>query len=444
MLWRKAIDERLRGILRVCRYPRDLVEVIEYSLFPSGKRLRPILFLAWHDTVCPPTDAAVSFACGIELYHTFTLIHDDMPCLDNDDFRRGKPSNHKAYGEGQAILAGDALLNEAYRLCFSECYKGKSYIDAAVLICENAGVAGMIAGQSADLYEQGRNEDIFCAIRRRQRKQFKRNKKEYDKLSEHIGLLPLVMVSPADSDLIRGGSDERRRFLDLIISQQDKQYLHALIQYNKALLQRNILLKNQNTDTSLYEVLEMQLDMYGRMVFEKRQLLVESFIPIFNEYYQTICRSTEQVGLGYISQLADRNLAESLAANRERDRILGYTSNGVHKDELEMTLNEQLIRRAGSQGQNKTYLIALKLAQFAFLTRKGQTTPILLLDDIFDKLDAARVAEIIKLVSGDSFGQIFITDTNRKYLDEILQAMNHDYALFRVEQGEVQPMEDQP
>lgn len=289
---------------------------------------------------------------------------------------------------------------------------------------------------------EGRAEDIFCAIRRRQRKQFKRNKKEYEKLSEHIGLLPLVMVSPADSDLIRGGSDERRRFLDLIISQQDKQYLHALIQYNKALLQRNMLLKNQSMDATLYEVLEMQMSMYGKMVFDKRQLLVESFIPIFNEYYQTICRSTEQVGLRYISQLEDRDLTESLAANRERDRILGYTSNGVHKDELEMTLNEQLIRRVGSQGQNKTYLIALKLAQFAFLNRKGQTTPILLLDDIFDKLDAARVAEIIKLVSGDSFGQIFITDTNRKYLDEILQAMNHDYALFRVEQGEVQPMED--
>lgn len=289
---------------------------------------------------------------------------------------------------------------------------------------------------------EGRAEDIFCAIRRRQRKQFKRNKKEYEKLSEHIGLLPLVMVSPADSDLIRGGSDERRRFLDLIISQQDKQYLHALIQYNKALLQRNMLLKNQSMDAALYEVLEMQMSMYGKMVFDKRQLLVESFIPIFNEYYQTICRSTEQVGLRYISQLEDRDLTESLAANRERDRILGYTSNGVHKDELEMTLNEQLIRRVGSQGQNKTYLIALKLAQFAFLNRKGQTTPILLLDDIFDKLDAARVAEIIKLVSGDSFGQIFITDTNRKYLDEILQAMNHDYALFRIEQGEVQPMED--
>lgn len=288
---------------------------------------------------------------------------------------------------------------------------------------------------------EGRNEEIFCAIRRRQRKQFKRNKKEYDKLSEHIGLLPLVMVSPADSDLIRGGSDERRRFLDLIISQQDKQYLHALIQYNKALLQRNMLLKEQNADASLYEVLEMQLGMYGRMVFDKRQSLVESFIPIFNEYYQTICRSSEVVGLRYISQLADKDLPELLSSNRERDRILGYTSNGIHKDELEMTLNENLIRRVGSQGQNKTYLIALKLAQFAFLARKGNTTPILLLDDIFDKLDAARVAEIIKLVSGDGFGQIFITDTNRKYLDEILLAMNHDYALFRVEQGEVQPME---
>ena len=294
--------------------------------------------------------------------------------------------------------------------------------------------------QGAYDYE-GRTEEIFCAIRRRQRKQFKRNKKEYDKLSEHIGLLPLVMVSPADSDLIRGGSDERRRFLDLIISQQDKQYLHALIQYNKALLQRNVLLKNQSMDASLYEVLEMQMGMYGRMVFEKRQLLVESFIPIFNEYYQTICRSTERVGLRYISQLEEKDLSESLAANRERDRILGYTSNGIHKDELEMTLDENLIRRVGSQGQNKTYLIALKLAQFAFLAQKGNTTPILLLDDIFDKLDASRVAEIIKLVSGDGFGQIFITDTNRKYLDEILQAMNHDYALFKVEQGEVQPME---
>ena len=240
---------------------------------------------------------------------------------------------------------------------------------------------------------EGREEEIFCAIRRRQRKQFKRNKKEYDKLSEHIGLLPLVMVSPADSELIQGGSEERRRFLDVIISQQDKPYLHALIQYNKALLQRNSLLKDQCIDASLYEVLEMQLDMYGRMVYEKRQMLVNDFIPIFNEYYQTICRSTEQVGLRYISQLEKGSLADMLAANRERDRILGYTSTGIHKDELEMTLNGHLIRRVGSQGQNKTYLIALKLAQYVFLSCRGQARPILLLDDIFDKLDADRVEQ---------------------------------------------------
>jgi DNA replication and repair protein RecF len=287
-----------------------------------------------------------------------------------------------------------------------------------------------------------REEEIFCAIRRRQRKQFRRNKKEYEKLSEHIGLLPLVMISPADAALIQGGSEERRRFLDLILSQQDKTYLHALIQYNKALQQRNIMLKSPSADTSLYEVLEMQLSRYGRLVYEKRQALVSAFIPVFNDYYRRICCSAEWVDLRYISQLASGEPAEMLAQNRERDTILGYTSTGVHKDELEMKLNDSLIRRTGSQGQNKTYLTALKLAQFAFLNKEGQTTPILLLDDIFDKLDASRVEQIIQLVSHPSFGQIFITDTNRKYLDEILATMHHDYALFKVEQGNIQNMEN--
>lgn len=325
------------------------------------------------------------------------------------------------------------LLDAIHYLSF--CKSHTNTPDSQIIRTEN----DLCVVQGAYDYE-GREEEIFCAMRRRQRKQFKRNKKEYDKLSEHIGLLPLVMVSPADADLIRGGSEERRRFLDVIISQQDKPYLHALIQYNKALLQRNTLLKNQSTDASLYEVLEMQLSRYGRLVYEKRRLLVEDFTPIFNEYYQTICRSAEVVGLHYVSQLETQDLFETLVAARERDRVLGYTSAGIHKDELEMTLNDALIRRVGSQGQNKTYLIALKLAQFVFLARKGRTTPILLLDDIFDKLDAARVEEIIKLVSSDAFGQIFITDTNRKYLDEILSAMGNAYALFRVEQGEVQPM----
>jgi DNA replication and repair protein RecF len=287
-------------------------------------------------------------------------------------------------------------------------------------------------------------EEILCAIRRRQRKQFKRNKKEYDKLSEHIGLLPLVMVSPADSALIQGGSEERRRFIDLIISQHDKPYLHALIQYNKALVQRNVLLKNQSTDDALYDALEMQLCRHGLLIHEKRRELVKDFIPVFNEYHLNICSSAEQVDLRYISQLDDGGELDALlAGNRERDRILGYTSAGVHKDELEMKLNNSLIRRAGSQGQSKTYLTALKLAQFAFMTMKGNTSPILLLDDIFDKLDAPRVEQIIQLVGKHAFGQIFITDTNRKYLDEILHSLDNDYTLFKVEDGNIRKMDNQ-
>lgn len=288
---------------------------------------------------------------------------------------------------------------------------------------------------------EGKEEDVFCAIRRGQRKQFKRNKKEYERLSEHIGLLPLVMISPADSDLIRGGSDERRRFVDMIISQHDKPYLHSLIQYNKAIMQRNVLLRDQRNDASLYDVLEMQMGAYGRQIYEKRVALVERLIPVFNEYHSMICNSGETVGLRYISQLVKGDLTEQLGRSRAKDLLLGYSSMGIHKDDIEMTLDEQLIRRIGSQGQNKTYLIALKLAQFAYMASKGVTKPILLLDDIFDKLDVERVEKIIGLVGGDRFGQIFITDTNRKYLDRILEAMEQDYSLFKVEQGEVRLME---
>lgn len=326
------------------------------------------------------------------------------------------------------------LLDVIYYLSFSRSHLHTS--DSQII--HNEHEYCVIQGEY--LYGE-RIEDIFCAIRRRQRKQFRRNKKEYEKLSEHIGLLPLVMVSPADAVLIQGGSEERRRFMDLIISQHDKSYLQALICYNKALLQRNSLLKDQSHDDSLYDILEMQMEMYGSVIYEKRKQLVEEFTPLFNSYYQAISGPAEQVELAYISKLATSNLPSLLKENRERDRILGYTTNGVHKDELEMTLGHSLIRRIGSQGQNKTYLIALKLAQFVFLADKGSTAPILLLDDIFDKLDANRVEQIIQLVSGNSFGQIFITDTNRKYLDEILTAMNHDYTLFEVEQGIVTPLD---
>ena len=308
----------------------------------------------------------------------------------------------------------------------------------------NIGTDSLVINKESEMcvleggYASGeRDENIYCAIRHGQKKVFKRGGKEYDRLSDHIGLIPLVMVSPSDSELIRGGSEERRRFADLIISQGDKQYLHALIQYNKTLLHRNTMLKEQRTDASLLEVLDMQLDMYGGIIYEKRKALIEEFVPIFNTYYNYISGTDERVELVYNSVLSEGPLQSVLQANRQRDAVLGYTSAGIHKDDLEMMLDGSLIRKVGSQGQNKTFLIALKLAQYMFLKEKGGACPILLLDDIFDKLDANRVERIVGLVSGDRFGQIFITDTNRKYLDDIIKNMNNDYSLFKVDQGNV-------
>jgi len=294
--------------------------------------------------------------------------------------------------------------------------------------------------QGAYLFEDNHPEEIYCGVKRKHHKIFKRNKKEYEKLSEHIGLLPLVMISPADTDLIQGGSDERRKFVDMVISQYDKLYLQSLIRYNKALIQRNSLLKStdsQSFDSALFEIWEEQLAENGRIIYEKRRQFVIEFLPIFKEFHRFICEAGEGVDLIYQSQLSDADSMSLLAQKRERDKILGYTSVGIHKDDFDFLLDGYLMRKVGSQGQSKTYLIALKLAQFNFLVKTGSSTPILLLDDVFDKLDAERVEQIVKLVIQDQFGQIFITDTNRKYLDEILNKMNHDYKLFQVENGNI-------
>ena len=290
----------------------------------------------------------------------------------------------------------------------------------------------------------GTPEEIYCGMKRRQKKQFKRNKKEYTRLSDHIGFLPLVMVSPADSELIAGGSDERRRFMDVVISQYDKEYLDALIRYNKALVQRNILLKSeQPVEEELFLVWEEMMAQAGEVVFRKREAFIREFIPIFQSFYSFISQDREKVGLSYDSHARDASLLEVLKESRVRDQIMGYSLRGVHKDELNMLLGNFPIKREGSQGQNKTYLVALKLAQFDFLKRTGTTVPLLLLDDIFDKLDASRVEQIIKLVAGDSFGQIFITDTNREHLDRILHKVGSDYKMFRVEQGTVAEMKEE-
>ena len=287
--------------------------------------------------------------------------------------------------------------------------------------------------------DDGDPEEVYCGLKRRQKKQFKRNKKEYTRLSDHIGLIPLVMVSPADSLLIAGGSEERRRFMDVVISQLDREYPDALIRYNKALLQRNTLLKAEvEPEEELMAVWEEAMAASGEVVYRKRREFIDEFIPVFQSYYSYISQGREQVSLAYESHAAEGNLLELLAASRQRDRIMGYSLKGVHKDDLIMQLGDFPIKREGSQGQNKTYLIALKLAQFEFLKRTGShTTPIVLLDDIFDKLDASRVEQIVKLVAGDSFGQIFITDTNRDHLDKILKKIEGDYKLFEVDNGMV-------
>ena len=245
------------------------------------------------------------------------------------------------------------------------------------------------------------------------------------------------MVSPSDAELISGGSEERRRFMDIVISQYDKEYLETLIRYNKALQQRNTLLKAEsNPDEELILVWEEMMAATGEVVYRKRCEFINEFIPTFQSFYSQISQDKELVSLSYESHASQGNLLDQLKENRLRERIVGYSLKGIHKDDLIMLLGDYPIKREGSQGQNKTYLIALKLAQFDFLRRTGSnTTPLLLLDDIFDKLDASRVEQIVKLVSGDKFGQIFITDTNRDHLDKIMKKIEGDYKVFSVENG---------
>ena len=267
------------------------------------------------------------------------------------------------------------------------------------------------------------NEDhdpisIYCGMKRGTKKHFKRDKKEYKRLSQHIGLIPLIFVSPADQTLIAGGSEERRRLMDVVISQYDNGYIEALNSYNKALQQRNALLKmDDEPDSALLDIWEQEMARHG------------------------ICAVSdghEEVSLRYVSHAQRGDLLDVIQRDRFKDRAVGYSLHGVHRDDLEMMLGGYQMKREGSQGQNKTFVLALKLAQFDFLRRTAsQTTPLLLLDDIFDKLDAHRVEQIVKLVSGDGFGQIFITDTNRDHLDQILRSVSYDYKLFDVERGEI-------
>ena len=329
------------------------------------------------------------------------------------------------------------VLDAVYYLSF--CRSANNPIDSQVIRHDEPFC--MIEGEySDDTGNPENSETIQCGMKRGMKKHFKRNKKEYKRLSEHIGLIPLVVVAPADTLLIEGSSEERRKLMDIVISQYDRSYIDALARYNNAHQQRNTLLKmeDQEPDPLLMQLWEEQMAEAGEQLYEKRRAFVDELVPVFQSYYERISEGSEQVGLHYVSHCQRGPLLEVIQRDRMKDRAVGYSLHGVHRDDLEFTLGGHPMRREGSQGQNKTYVIALKLAQFDFLKRTAsQTTPLLLLDDIFDKLDANRVEQIVRLVSSDSFGQIFITDTNRDHLDQILSTSALDYKIFHVENGEI-------
>ena len=336
------------------------------------------------------------------------------------------------------------VLDAIYYLSF--CRSASNPIDSQVIRHEEpfCMIEGLYTENSAPSENSDHSELISVGIKRGQKKHFKRNKKEYKRLSEHIGLIPLVVVAPSDTLLIEGVSEERRRQMDMVISQYDRPYIDALNRYNTALTQRNSLLRQAESasgftpDETLLQLWEEQMAEAGELLYQKRSAFVEQLEPVFQEYYRHISGGQETVGLRYISHCQRGPLLQVIQRDRHKDLAVGYSLHGVHRDDLEFTIGGHLMKREGSQGQNKTYVIALKLAQFDFLRRTAShTTPLLLLDDIFDKLDASRVEQIVRLVSSENFGQIFITDTNREHLDQILQNSHLDYKIFHVENGEI-------
>lgn len=287
----------------------------------------------------------------------------------------------------------------------------------------------------------GEEDQIYCAFQKQKQKVLKKNSKEYQKLSEHVGKYPVVMISPADSALISEGSEERRKFLNKIISQYNAEYLDSVLKYSKALQHRNRLLKDfkltGNFDNESLLIWDSQLVKYGTYVYEERKSLVDELIPVFQEHYSMICSGKEKVRLSYRSHLSDGNFSEALISSVSKDRFLEYTTIGIHKDDLLLEMDEHSVKSLGSQGQQKSYLVALKLAKFDYIRRKSGIAPILLLDDIFDKFDAERVEQIIRLVGNHRFGQIFITDTHQSRLHEILSSHGTDYKLFRISNNSV-------
>lgn len=321
------------------------------------------------------------------------------------------------------------VLDAIYHLSF-----GKSYFNpVATQNIKHEEDFFVIEGE---FQKENREEKILCSLKKGMKKVIKRNTKAYDKLSDHIGFIPLVIISPADSDLIIEGSETRRKFMDGVISQSDKIYLQNLINYNRILGQRNSLLKyfavNHTFDKTTLGIYNEQLERFGQVIFAKRVDFLKSFIPIFKEQYLAISGGREPVDLTYLSKLLEDDLVTLLEESLEKDKALQYTTAGIHRDDLIFTIDGHAIKKFGSQGQQKSFLIALKLAQFQFIKKQAGTTPLLLLDDIFDKLDENRVTHIIRLLDEDNFGQIFLSDTHSDRTENAVKNTHQSYKLFKL------------
>ncbi|PWA07221.1 DNA replication/repair protein RecF [Flavobacterium psychrotolerans] len=321
------------------------------------------------------------------------------------------------------------VLDAIYHLSY-----GKSYFNPLALQNIKHGEEFFVI--DSEFKKNDRTEQIVCSLKKNQKKILKRNGKQYEKFSDHIGFIPLVLISPADRDLIVEGSETRRKFIDSVISQLDAHYLQELIQYQKILNQRNALLKyfalNHVFENDTLSIYNEQLNGLGHRIFEKRKQFLEDFIPIFNQHHQAITGSEETVQLVYESQLYEKNLLTLLQENINKDRALHYTSVGVHKDDLSFEIDHYPIKKFGSQGQQKSFLIALKLAQFEFVKKQSGVKPILLFDDIFDKLDETRVGKIIDMVNNDIFGQLFISDTHPERTEAIVKLTHQSYKIFNL------------
>jgi len=321
------------------------------------------------------------------------------------------------------------VLDAIYHLAY-----GKSYFNP--LAVQNIKHNEEFFVIDGEFEKDNRNEQIVCSLKKGQKKILKRNGKQYDKFSDHIGFIPLVIISPADRDLIVEGSETRRKFIDSVISQLDSNYLQQLIQYQKIISQRNALLKyfaiNHVFEKDTLIIYNEQLQELGHSIFKKRKQFLEDFLPIFNKHHHAITGNAETVQVVYESQLHEKKLIVLLEENLAKDRILQYTSSGIHKDDLSFEIDHHPIKKFGSQGQQKSFLIALKLAQFEFVKQQSKQNPILLFDDIFDKLDETRVGKIIEMVNNDNFGQLFISDTHPERTETIIKSTHQSYKIFNL------------